>query len=349
MRAFLGYLTKKIALSFLALLILFSGVWASLAIFFAWTGSAGMVKAASAAFAALTLITLIFLALPRLRWRTLIVYCLAFGGVLLWWNTLTPSNNRDWHSDVAVLPSAKINNNLVHVRNVRNFRYRSEFDYTPGYYDQTYDLDKLDGVDLVSVYWMGPQIAHILLSFSFSDGKKLAISIEARKEKGEAYSTVRGFFRQYELYYVVADEEDVIKLRTNYRKDPPEDVYIYRLKGPLENARRLFLEYMRQINELNAKPAFYNALTTNCTTTIWLNTHVNPDHLPFSFALLATGYLPQHVYSLGRLEDKGLSFADLQQDAHANPRAATENAATQNFSQLIRGEAQHISKTKTAK
>jgi len=86
-----------------------------------------------------------------------------------------------------------------------------------------------------------------MLSFGFSGKDYLAVSIETRKEKGEAYSTLAGFFRQYELYYVVADERDLIRVRTNYRK-PQEQVYIYRVKGSLTNLRRVFLDYIRSIN-----------------------------------------------------------------------------------------------------
>ena len=129
----------------------------------------------------------------------------------------------------AVLPHATIEGDRVTVHNVRNFAYRTETDFTPAWHDKTYDLRQLEGVDLVATYWMGPAVAHIFLSFAFAGGDHLAVSIETRKEKGEGYSTVKGFFRQYELYYVVADERDVIGLRTNYRRDPPEDVYVYRI------------------------------------------------------------------------------------------------------------------------
>ena len=139
------------------------------------------------------------------------------------------------------------------VHNIRNFDYRTETDFTPRYYDRTFDLRKLDSVDLVSVYWMGPAIAHLFVTFDFGDDH-LAISIEARKERTEGYSTLGGFFRQYELIYIVGDERDVIRLRTNYRKDPPEDVYLMRLKAPIENGRRFFLEYMND-HQRPARPA----------------------------------------------------------------------------------------------
>jgi len=177
-------------------------------------------------------------------------------------------------------------------------------------------------------------VADIFVKFKFAGSDHLAVSIETRKEKGEEYSTLRGFFRQYELYYVVADERDVIRLRTNYRKDPPEDVYVYRAQGPLENGRRLFLDYVRKINSLKEKAEFYNTLTTNCTTNIWMHTLVNVGHLPFSWKILASGYVPQYMYEAGRL-DNSVPFAELQKRALVNPRAHGADKA-QDFSRRIR-------------
>ncbi len=270
----------------------------------------------------------------RWRSRAIAAYLALFALLMMWWRGIEPSNERDWQTDVAVLPYAEIEGDVVTVHNIRNFDYRSETDYTPAYYDKRFDLRKLEGADLVAVYWMGPAIAHIFVSFAFAGGDHLAISIETRKEKGESYSTLRGFFRQYELYYVVADERDVIRLRTNYRNDPPEDVYVYRVQGPLENVRRVFLEYINEINELQVRPKFYNTLTTNCTTAIWLHTLVNPGHLPFSWKILASGYVPEYAYEAGRL-DTSLPFPELKRRAHINARAKAADGAA-DFSRLIR-------------
>jgi len=150
------------------------------------------------------------------------------------------------------------------------------------------------------------------VSFGFGGQDHLAVSIEARKEKGEGYSTIKGFFRQYELFYVVADERDVIRLRTNLRDDPPEEVYRFRLQGSPETARRFFLEYMDTINDVAAHPRFYNTLISNCTTAIWMHGHVNPDRIPFSWKILASGYAAEYLYDLGRL-DSSLPFAELMQ------------------------------------
>jgi len=320
----------------LATAIVASGAWGALAIAFgvggpggAWFGQAAAVTFALAAVAAV-----VALHWPRWRWRMLSGYLLVLGTVAVFWNGIEPSNERDWQPDVVVLPYATSDGDVFHVHNIRNFEYRSATDYRPAYYDKKFDLRELTGVDLVAVYWMGPAIAHTFLSFEFRGGDHLAISIETRKKKGDDYSTLRGFFRQYELIYVVADERDVIRLRTNYRRDPVEDVYVYRIGGDLENGRRVFMEYMRQINSLRARPEFYNTLTSNCTTDIWMNTLVNDDHLPFSWKVLASGYVPQYLHENGRL-DTSTPFPELMKRAHVNRRAQEADGAP-DFSRRIR-------------
>jgi len=275
---------------------------------------------------------------PRRTWtRACAVALLALVAAAgAWWFGQEASNERDWQADVARLPSAEINGDFVTLRGIRNFAYRSETDYAPAWYDRTFDLRKLEGVDLVAAYWMGPAIAHIFVSFAFAGGEHVAVSIEARKEKGEGYSTFKGFFRQYELVYVVADERDVIRLRSNYRRDPPEDVHVYRLRGRPEDGRRLFLEYMKKINALKASPEFYNALTTNCTTNIWAHSLANPGHLPFSWKILASGFVPEYLYEAGRL-DTSVTFSELKRRAHINSRAQAADQAG-DFSRRIRME-----------
>jgi len=318
----------------LALLLIGMTCWGVLAIYYSDLESPALRVAFAGTFGLLALIAMIGLASRRWRLRALICYTVMFVMMVAWWSTIKASNDRVWQPDVAVLPYATIDGDRVTVHNIRNFDYRSETDFTPAYYDKTFDLRKLQSVDLIAVYWMGPAIAHTFLSFGFDGGDHLAISIETRKEQGEEYSTIKGFFKQYELYYVVADERDVIRLRTNYRKDPPEDVYLYRSHGPIENGRRLFLEYLREINLLKEEPEFYNTVTTNCTTTIWQNTRINPDHLHFSWKILLSGYVPEYMYEVGRL-DTSLPFPELKARSLINSRA---KAADQDpdFSRRIR-------------
>jgi hypothetical protein len=316
-----------------ALALVLATAWGALAVFYLGPGAEALRTGLARSFAALGLACVGALFARRTR-RAAGVGLAALGAFALFcWSRAEASNDRDWQPDVAVLPYATFDGDLVTVHNIRNFDYRSETDYTPAYYDRTFDLRRLDRVDLVSVYWMGPAIAHILLSFGFGDDH-LAISIEVRKEKSEAYSSVGGFFRQYELTYVVADERDVIRLRTNYRKDPPEEVYVYRVVGPAENARRVFLDYMGDLNELREHPRFYNTLTTNCTTMVLAHTTVNPGHLPWSWKVLLSGYTPEYAYERGRL-DQSLPFEELQRRSLVNPAAQAADAAP-DFSQRIR-------------
>ena len=143
-----------------------------------------------------------------------------------------------------------------------------------------------------------------------------------------------GFFQQYELVYVVGDERDIIRLRTNYRKDPPEDVYLYRMTGPIENGRRVFLDYIRDINELRARPRFYNTLTTNCTTMILAHGSVNPDHIPYSWKVLLSGYAPEYAYERGRLI-RTMPFEELKRRSRINAAAQAADKAP-DFSRRIR-------------
>jgi len=314
-----------------------TALWGSLALHYAGPGG-GLRDPLTLAFAALGAMCLLGTALRRRHARlfhaALAAYGVAFLALLVWWQGIEPSNDRDWRAEESRLPYATIDGDLVTVHNIRNFDYRSESDFSPAYLERRYDLRQLKGIDLAAVYWMGPAIAHIYLSFVFADQPPLAISIEARKERGEGYSSLAGFFRQYELFYVVADERDVTRVRTNYRQDPPEQVYLYRLRGRPDNRRRIFLEYMRKLNALRTEPEFYNTLTTNCTTVIWQHSLVNPDHLPFSWKILASGYLPEYLYEQGVLAD-GLPFEQLRGRSHINAAAQAADSAT-DFSRRIR-------------
>lgn len=321
----------------LACVIIMTALWGSLALHYAGPAD-GPLGLMAAAFAALGAISLLGYTLrrrhPRLFTAAVTAYAAAFLALLAWWQGIKPSNDRDWRAEESRLPFATIDGDFVTVHNIRSFDYRSETDFTPAYLDRRYDLRRLEHIDLAAVYWMGPAIAHIYLSFVFADQPPLAISIEARKERDEGYSSLAGFFRQYELFYVVADERDVTRLRTNYRHDPPEAVYLYRLRGNPDNARRIFRAYLNRINALRSDPEFYNTLTTNCTTVIWQHSLVNPDHLPLSWKILASGYVPQYLYENGRLDDS-VPFEDLRRRSHINAAAQAADKAP-DFSRRIR-------------
>lgn len=259
-------------------------------------------------------------------------FVIIFGALLVWWSTIEPQNDREWQRDVAKLPSAEINGDIITLRNIRNFEYRSEIDYTPRWYDKTVDLRKLDSLDLIAVYWMGDAIAHTILSFNFG-GEYVAISIEIRKEEGESFSALAGFFRRYELMYIVGDERDLIGLRTNFR-NPKEDVYLYRVKAEKENVRKLFLQYAAKINQLKQRPEFYNSATTNCTTNIVTHVEAVRRNVPLSWKMLLSGYFPDLFYERGAL-DQSLPFDELRRKSLINQRALAADGS-ESFSHIIR-------------
>jgi hypothetical protein len=273
-----------------------------------------------------------FLFLPR-RGRTFACFLIVFAVLVALFLNIPASNNRDWQPEVAVTPYATISGDLVTIHGVRNFNYRTETDFDARWEERTYDLGKLDSADIIAVYWAGKAIAHVMVSFGFQGKDYLAVSIETRKEKGEDYSTLAGFFRQYELVYIVADERDVIRVRTTYRQ-PQEDVYIYRTRAPLRNIRRIFLDYIKTMNDMHKRARYYNTLTTNCTTSILMHTRMNPESPPMSWKVLLSGYVPDYLYDLGRI-DTTMSFAELEKLSHVNARAHAADKDP-NFSQRIR-------------
>lgn len=248
----------------------------------------------------------------------------------------TPSNDRNWNDDQVILPSAEINGNLVKVKNIRNFIYASTTSYTPRYYDETYDLEKIKGVWYVVEPFAGiPGSAHTFLSFEFENDQFVSISVEIRKEKGEKYHPLKGLFNKYELMYVIANENDAVKLRSNYRKD---SVYVYPANTTKEKAQRLFLSMINRANELKDNPEFYNTITNTCTTNIVAHINeITPKRVPFlSLRILLPENSDKLAYELG-LIDTSLSFEDIRKRYHINDRAL-KYADDPEFSVMIRGE-----------
>jgi len=320
--------TVKIRKVFAWLIFLVMTCWGTMAIAYS-NLSAGLRLVTAGTFGILAL-GCIFL--PRSTIWKITFFSSVFGLVLAWWLALPPSNDRDWQPDVAKLPSATIMGSTVTIHNIRNCDYRSESDYAVRHYDRTFNLESLRSMDLFLVDWGFPHLAHTMLSFGFDNDQYICISIETRREKGERFSAVKGFFKQYELIYVVADERDVVRLRTNYRTG--EDVYLYRLKASPELIRLIFMDYLHTVNKLREKPEWYNALTVNCTTAIWK--HIVPYYpkAKFDWRILASGHVDEMVYELGAV-DQTLPFQELRRRSRINEhsKAADRDPA---FSKIIR-------------
>jgi hypothetical protein len=250
---------------------------------------------------------------------------------LVWWLSIAPTNTADWQPDVARLARAEFNGNLVTIRNVRNFAYPSPTAIVERWEKHTYDLGEVVGFDMFLSTWGARGIAHTISSWEFSDGRHVAISIETRKKKGQDYSALLGFFRQYELYYAVADERDIIGVRAGPRG---EDVHLYRLRGSPAMARALLLRFLDEVNSLDRKAAWYNALTHNCTTSIRHHAEQVAAGRPFDWRILANGYLDELGYERHQI-NTSMPFPELRRrsDVTAKARAALNQG---DFSARIR-------------
>jgi len=302
--------------------------WAGLALWFDGPASRSLAGVLAGGF----FVTAVgILALIRPLRRGLVLLGALWLLVLGWWLHIPPRNDRDWQPDVARLPSMTRDGDLVALHDVRDFDYRSETDFTEHWEDRTYDLSRVRGVDMFVSYWGPTLIAHTIMSWEFDDGRHLAISIETRKEQGETYSALRGFFRQYELYYVVADERDVVRLRTN---DRGEEVFLYRLRASAAQARAALESYLQEVDHISRTPEWYNAFTHNCTTTIRGHVQHAGVHNPWNWRILANGKGDELLYSRG-LINTSLPFAEVRtrSDITAKAKAADRDPA---FSERIR-------------
>ena len=268
--------------------------------------------------------------------RRALAKALCFGAsaaVLGWWLCLQPSNDREWRRDVALLPWAETAGDLVTVHHIRNCDYRTETDFDVRHYDRVYDLRKLQSVDFLLVNWGVPLISHTLVSFGFEGGQFLCVSIETRMERGESYSALKGFFRQFELTYVIGDERDLVRLRTNHRQG--EEVWLYRVRIAPERGRALLLDYLRRANSLREQPEWYNALTSNCTTNIRLHGQAAAHRRgAFDWRILLNGDVDQFLYERGRFAST-LAFAELKKRSHINTAARAADTDPE-FSTRIR-------------
>jgi hypothetical protein len=271
----------------------------------------------------------------RLRqfWKWTGAYAGLFLIVLVGWLLMSPSLHRNWQPDVAEMPHADINGRSVTLHNVRNSLYRTEEDYTVRYETRTYDLDKLQSMDLFLVDWGLGKIAHTMFSFGFSDGQYICFSVETRKEVGESYSALLGFFRQYELIYIAGDERDLVGLRTNFRKG--ETVRLYRLHPKQPDRMELFfMDYMNRINDLYTRPQWYNALTDNCMTSAYRCMRKDILNARLSWKMVCNGYFDELAYERGGIYT-GIPFEELKRESVINDRA--QNAGDgENFSEKIR-------------
>lgn len=319
----LGWLIAGIWLLCKVLLI----VWATLAIYYSNLPWPWLRIILALAFAAFTTWAVL---LTRQR-RMAAIASVLFLGVVAWWIAIPPSNDHNWQPEVAVMPRAFIDGDRVRLTGVRDFDYRTRDDFTVHYEEREVQLSHLVALDFFVSYFMEGPVGHTFVSFIFDNAPPLSISIETRPEVGEGFAPVASMFKQFELIYVVGSERDLVGVRTNYRREP---TYLYRLNTSADDARRLFLVYLKRINELANRPEFYHLLTNSCTINIIRYANAAGREGRFDIRHLFNGLIDSYLYHSGRV-DTTLPFDELRRRSLINAAAQAADGAP-DFSQRIR-------------
>jgi hypothetical protein len=306
------------------------GLWTTLALWFRLPGP-DAVRAVGAAIAAAAAVAAIVSLFTRVRWRALGVYAVLFAAILAWWSTIRPPTGLAFMPDVARQTTGTVEGNILTLKDVRDFDWRTEDDFTERWETKSYDLSKLDGLDLILAYWSGPLMAHLIMSFDFSDGEVLAWTIEVRREKGGYFSPIADAFKNHTLVSLATTERDSVRLRSNVRG---EDVRLYRLRASPQAIRTLLVGYVDEANELAARPQFFNSLTTNCTTAVTRLIRSLGGALPFDWRLVVNGLLPHFLYDHGAV-DTSIPLEELIARARINERAKAADQSP-DFSRQIR-------------
>jgi hypothetical protein len=301
--------------------------WASLAIYYSNLPTAGLRIALAVLFAAFAIWALWY---SRRRWTSAVLIALFIGIVGLWISIL-PSHDRNWRPEVAVMPRAIIDGDRIRITGVRNFDYRTRNDFTIRYEERELQLSHLVALDFYVAYFAEGPLGHTFVSFIFDNAPPLSISIETRPEVGEGFAPVASLFKQFELIYVVGEERDIVGVRTNHRQEP---VYLYRLNTSADDVRRLFLVYLKRINELADQPEHYHLLTNSCTINILRYANAAGRTGGFDIRHLLNGLIDGYLYASGRI-DSTLTFRELRRRSLINGAAKAADGAP-DFPQRIR-------------
>lgn len=289
-------LMKYMAHALFVLIVVAGTAWSATALWLHLTGGPRILALSGLVGVALSALALRFVRTRRLGWTVL-----ALGGIAVagWYQTITPQQSRDWAMDVSKGVLADVEGDQVRLANIRDFAWQNETEATPRWITEEYDLNDLETVDMITSVWDNPDIAHLLVSFGFGTVENVVFSVEIRREADEEFNEIGGFFREFELVLIAATERDIVKLRTNYRQ---EQVRLYPVHLTAEQRRTLFLSYVELAQRLKEQPAFYNTITANCTTSVWMLAHALTPDLPMDERLILSGRLPDYLTDLGVID-----------------------------------------------
>ncbi|MCZ6835844.1 MAG: DUF4105 domain-containing protein [Planctomycetota bacterium] len=312
----------------LAIVILVLGIWATMAIRFSNLPTETFRLIAAGLYPIGWLFAFIYF---KKRLRTALAFMIVFAGIVVWWNLIPPSHDRDWTTDVAVLPHISWEGDRFTVHDLRAFEYRSEEDYDVHYVDHTYDMNEIAYLDFVMSDWGLHEVVHTMLSFGFTDGEHLVLSIESRREQGEAWSGLKGLFHQAEVIYVLAGERDLLGLRTNMRK---EDVYVIPTIHPPEKVKLVLQSVLETVDAIAKQPRWYNTLLHNCTTGLLPHLESVRVQQGFDMRMIKNGYIAEIGFENGTI-DTDLSYKEAGQYFHIN-QYVPAGPIPDDFSKLIR-------------
>jgi Domain of unknown function (DUF4105) len=304
--------------------------WSAMALWFRFPGPDWARAAVAGLFVILGLVTAAAL-FTRRRVTAAAVFALAFGAIIVWWGTIRPPADGDWAPDVARQTTGIENGDILTLSDVRDFDWRTDSDFTERWGKQDYDLSKLKTLDLFLAYWAGPEMAHVIMSFGFEGGQFLAWSVEVRREKGGEFSPIADAFKSHTLVYLATTERDSVRLRSNVRG---EDVRLYRLNTPPDQARALLKEYVVESTALAEQPKFYNSITANCATVVFKLVRAAGSTLPFDWRLVVNGFVPGYLYDHGAVVTT-MPLSELMERARIREKARAADGSP-DFPRLIR-------------
>jgi len=304
--------------------------WGALALWFRVPAPEALRAVAAIVFAILGLAAIVAL-FTRRGLAGIGVFAAAFCALFIWWSTIKPPLDGDWAPDVARQTTGAVAGDILTLSDVRDFDWRTDKDFTERWSKRSYDLSQLKTLDLFLAYWAGPEMAHVIMSFGFEDGQHIAWSVEVRREKSSVFSPIADAFKSHTLVYLATTERDSVRLRTNVRG---EDVRLYRLNTPPDQARLLLLEYVSQSTALARRPKWYNSITANCATVVFKLVRAAGSTLPFDWRLVVNGFLPGYLYDHHAVVTT-MPLAELMERARISEKARAADRSP-DFSQAIR-------------
>lgn len=234
--------------------------------------------------------------------------------------TQSASDSRDWVWDQERTVLIRLSEEEAIIDNLRNTIYGEDGRiHSRNHYTDVFRFEDVESVDYVhEILSANGLVAHGFLTFAFSDGRRLAVSVEARRRAHHTYHPLRGLFRNYELIYIMGQETDLIGMRGNVRNNP---VYVYPIRATRDEARGVFRSVLSRAESLGRHPEFYNTITNNCVTNILLHaSDFAPESLRYDIRILLPGLADGLIVERGLVAFEG-SRHEARQQFRINDRS----------------------------